>query len=132
MAKSFMVLSMTFLGAGVLAAGPGWCCLPDLGAVGESHPCHRRSPSAPQKGAFDGCCSLVGTPCGCDAQETKAFLHVPTVRWGEKVPGPSAAVALPFGLTPVERTSVPGAPPSVLSKRASGVPLYLLHRSFLL
>lgn len=132
MAKSYTLLSMTLLVAGLLAAGPGWCCPSNPGASDDSHPCGRHSPSTSPKGTFDGCCPLLGKSCGCDAREMTAVLQVPSVPRGEKAPVPSAAVALPFGLTPMERTSVLGAPPSVPSRRAPGVPLYLLHGSFLL
>lgn len=132
MAKTFMVLSVTFLGAVLLAAGSGTCCLPTPKADVGSQPCHRHpSSAASQKGAFDGCCP-VGKPCGCEAKETQVFFTAPDVWPGEKVrcdwteTGPSVRWTLK------EPTAAFGTLPDVRLKHSPHVPLYLLHRIFLL
>lgn len=132
MVKTFMALSVTFLGAVLLAAGSGTCCLSTPKADVGSQPCHRHSSSAaPQKGTSDGCCPL-GKPCGCEAQETQGFFTAPGVQPGEMIPGAWAETGPSVRSTTEEPTDAPGIPPRVRSKQRPHVPLYLLHHTFLL
>jgi hypothetical protein len=133
MLKIRAAVSVTFLGAFLLALGPGTCCLANPKADTGSQPCHQGPSRTPSKDASHGCCQ-DGLPCACAVQDqgSRAFLEIPAVSLIGKVSFLSPEGFLPVLSASAGSSSAPGATPEAPSQSAPGVPLYLLNLILLL